>query len=243
MITTETHGDIAVLRLDHGKVNALDLELCDAITRAVGSTEADAIVLAGAGRAFSAGVDLRRIVAGGADYVAAFLPALSKAFLAVFDCPRPVVAAVGGSAIAGGCVLAAAADHRVMSGGGIGLTELLVGVPFPVAALEIIRHAVGHRAASLANTGVVLDPAGALAIGLVDEVVTADELLPRALARATAFARIPAAAFALTKEQVHRPARTSVEALRTTDDPRVIALWQTPERLAAIAAYLDALSR
>ncbi|CRK57426.1 Enoyl-CoA hydratase [Alloactinosynnema sp. L-07] len=242
MIFVEPHGDLAVVRLDHGKVNALDLELCDAISRTVSSLAADAIVLAGAGRAFSAGVDLRRVVDGGAEYVAAFLPALSKAFLAVFDCPRPVVAAVGGPAIAGGAVLAAAADYRVMSGGRIGLTELLVGVPFPVAALEIVRHATERHAARLVNTAVVLEPADALLVGLADEVVAADDLLPTALARASELAKVPAAAFALTKEQLHRPARTRIEATRATDDPRVTALWQAPDALAAIRSYLDALA-
>ncbi|WP_436497633.1 enoyl-CoA hydratase/isomerase family protein [Actinokineospora sp. HUAS TT18] len=242
MIFVEPHGDLAVVRLDHGKVNALDLELCDAISRTVSSLEADAIVLAAAGSVFSAGVDLRRVADGGADYVAAFLPALSKAFLAVFDCPRPVVAAVGGPAIAGGAVLVAAADHRVMSGGRIGLTELLVGVPFPVAALEIVRHATGRHAARLVNTGVVVEPAEALRVGLVDEVVTADELLPTALERATELAKVPQAAFALTKEQLHRPVRTRVEASRAVDDPRVTALWQSPDALAGIKSYLDALA-
>ncbi|MGI8723130.1 MAG: enoyl-CoA hydratase-related protein, partial [Geodermatophilaceae bacterium] len=60
-----------------------------------------------------------------------------------FTHPRPVVAAVNGHAIAGGCVLAAAADVRLMSDGSIGLTELNVGVAFPTAALEIARHAAG----------------------------------------------------------------------------------------------------
>ncbi|HVK25996.1 MAG TPA: enoyl-CoA hydratase/isomerase family protein [Actinokineospora sp.] len=242
MIFVEPHGDLAVLRLDHGKVNALDLELCDAVSRTIVALEADAVVLAGASRAFSAGVDLRRVVDGGADYVAAFLPALSKAFLAVFDCPRPVVAAIGGPAIAGGAVLAAAADHRVVSGGGIGLTELLVGVPFPVVALEILRHVTGRHATRLVDTGVVLEPAEALLVGLADEVVAPDDLLPAALARASELAKIPAAAFALTKEQLHRPARTRIEAARAVDDPRVTALWQAPSALAAIESYLDALA-
>ncbi|SDI05567.1 enoyl-CoA hydratase [Actinokineospora alba] len=241
MITVEAHGDLAVLRIDHGKVNALDLELCEAISRTVSSLVADGLIITGAGQAFSAGVDLRRVVEGGANYVADFLPALSKAFLAVFDCPRPVIAAVGGAAIAGGCVIAAAADYRIMSAGRIGLTELLVGVPFPVAALEIIRHAVGHHAQRLINTGAVLDAEAARSVGLVDEVVGPDDLLDRALTRATALSRIPPAAFALTKRQLHRPARTRIEAARGVDDPKVTALWQSPKALSNIADYLETL--
>src|SRR4051812_6094777 len=125
-------------------------------------TSAGAIVLTGAGRAFSAGVDLRRIVEGGVPYAEEFLPALSDAFLAVFDCPRPVVAAINGHALAGGCVIAAAADLRLMSGGTIGLTELLVGVQFPTVPLEIARHAFGPRAARLALTAEPYDADQAL---------------------------------------------------------------------------------
>ena len=101
------------------------------------------IVLTGAGACFSAGVDLRAILDGGATYTDRFLAAVSAAFLAVFDHPAPVVAAINGHAIAGGCVLAMAADVRLMSTGLIGLSEVAVGVPFPVAALEICRYAMG----------------------------------------------------------------------------------------------------
>jgi enoyl-CoA hydratase len=69
-----------------------------------------------------------------------FLPALSAAFMAIFDHPGPVLAAINGHAIAGGCVIAAACDVRLMSAGKIGLAELSVGVPFPPSAMEILRH-------------------------------------------------------------------------------------------------------
>ena len=71
------------------------------------------------------------------------LPTLHKLYDEVFFWPKPVVAAINGHAIAGGCVLALCADHRIMAndGGRIGVTELLVGVPFPALAFEIMRHA------------------------------------------------------------------------------------------------------
>src|SRR5262249_41228244 len=154
---------------DHGKVHALDLELLLAFTETMQRLAGGpAVVLTGTGTVFSAGVDLRRIVAGGPAYVREFLPALSAAFLAVFDHPRPVVAAVTGHAVAGGCVIAAACDVRLMSAGTIGLTELLVGVPFPTSALEIVRFAAGPAATGLALTGRALTPGEAFQIGLVD---------------------------------------------------------------------------
>src|SRR3984957_16035225 len=125
MLETEDRSGVTVLRLKHGKVNALDTELLRAITAAIGGLDpAAAVVLTGHGAAFSAGVDLKRIVDGGHPYVREFLPALTGPVLAVFNPPGPVVPAINGHAIAGGCVLAAACDVRLMAGGRIGLSEL-----------------------------------------------------------------------------------------------------------------------
>ena len=135
------------------------------------------VVITGAGRAFSAGVDLRALADGGTDYAGRFVAALSEAFLAIYDHPAPVVAAINGHAIAGGCVLAMCADVRLMSGGTIGLTELSVGVPFPVAALEICRDAMGISAARAALQAKTIDADTALARGWIDAVVSKDELV------------------------------------------------------------------
>jgi enoyl-CoA hydratase len=189
---------------------------------------------------FCAGVDLRRIVAGGPDYVGQFWPALTEAFLAVFDHPGPLLAAVNGHAIAGGCVLAAACDVRLMSGATIGLTELLVGVPFPTSAMEIMRHATGAAAGQLALTGRPVLADQAHRIGLVDDVVEPDRLFDEAMARAESMAAIPAAAYAMTKRQLHAPARQRIEAGRADDDAAA-AIWAAPHTLAAISGYLERL--
>jgi len=244
VITVAEHGPVAVVRLDHGKVNALDVDLLRAITETMtGLAAAPSVVLTGTGSVFSAGVDLRSVADGGPPYVLEFLPALSEAFLAVFDCPRPVVAAVNGHAIAGGCVLAAACDLRLMSAGTIGLTELLVGVPFPIAALEIMRFVAGPAVAGLALTARTTGPAEAHRIGLVDAVVDPAELLDEAVRRAGALAQLPAGAYAMTKEQLHRLTRHRIDELRLTDDPRVAEAWTSPQAQAAIADYLGRLGR
>ena len=244
MISVEEREGVAVVRLDDGKVNALDLEMLRAITATMSRlVDAPAVVLTGARTVFSAGVDLRRIVEGGPAYVREFLPALSQAFLAVFDHPRPVVAAVNGHALAGGCVLAAACDVRLMSAGTIGLTELLVGVPFPVTPLEIMRFAVGPAVAGLALTGRTMGPDDARRIGLVDAVVEPDGLLPEAVRRAGALSRTPAAAYALTKEHLHRFTRHQIEELRPVEDHRATAVWESEQTRAAAAEYLDQLRR
>ena len=241
MLDFEERGEVAIMRLQHGKVNALDLELLLAITEAMRAVDqARAVVITGSGSVFSAGVDLQRIVAGGPSYVRAFLPALSDSFMAIFDHPGPVVAAVNGHAIAGGCVIAAACDVRLMAQGTIGLAELSVGVPFPPAAMEIMRHAVGPAIGHLVLTAALLDPAQAQSIGLIQHVCTAEVLLESAVDRARQMARTPAGVFSVSKRQLQQPARDRIAA-RSGEEEAVAEMWSSERTRDAIALYLAAL--
>jgi enoyl-CoA hydratase len=244
VLDVEERSGITVLRMRHGKVNALDLELLRAVTDAMRDADRNgAVVLTGDGPAFSAGVDLRRIVDGGEPYVREFVPALSRTFMAIFDHPRPVVAAVNGHAIAGGCVLAAACDLRLMSQGRIGLAELSVGVPFPTSAMEILRHAIGPAAGRLVLTGSMLDAAQARSIGLVHDVAAPDTLLDSACGRAERMADVPAEVFSFSKRQLQQPAQDRIAARSADDDAAVVAMWSSDRTREAITRYLDALRR
>jgi enoyl-CoA hydratase len=179
-------------------------------------------------------------VDGGQSYVEQFLPALSTAALAVFDHPRPVVAAVNGHALAGGCVLAAACDVRLMSGGTIGLTELTAGVPFPTVPLEVMRYAAGPAVNRLVLTADRLDPAEAHRLGLVDEVVP-DDLVAAAVGRAERLAGTPAAVYARAKRQLHAPAHERIAARRDVDDPEAMAFWSDEGTQAFLRDFLAGL--
>lgn len=243
MLNTITRDDVVILELDHGKVNALDLELLETLIEVFRSAPQDQpLVITGAGRAFSAGVDLRRIVEGGPEYTAHFLRALSDCFLAVYDCSAPVVAAINGAAIAGGCVLAAACDRRLISRGPVGLAELAVGVPFPTSALEIMRGLLGSRATDLVLSARTLDAEAAYAAGLVDELVEPDALLDRAVELAAVWASLPPGVFAHTKRQLHAPVRERI-AVHRPDDAVMARLWASSSVRSAVEAYLTALSR
>ena len=146
MIEVSHQDSIAILRMANGRANAMSLEFCELLSarfEELATSSAHAIVITGTRKIFSAGVDLVRLLDGGPTYIRKFLPALCGMFVSVFSCPKPVVAAINGHAIGGGCVLACAADRRLMAqdGGRIGVTELLVGVPFPSIAMEIMRCA------------------------------------------------------------------------------------------------------
>jgi enoyl-CoA hydratase len=243
MIELTHHGDVALLRIAHGKANALDLELCNALTtelEAYRQSAAKALVITGSGRMFSAGVDLVRVANEGAPYVRVFLPAVNRAFETLFSLLTPVVAAVNGHAIAGGCIIACAADYRLMAraGGRIGIPELLVGVPFPVVPLEIMRFAVAPpHLQALVYRGATLSPDEALQQGLVDSVVDQEPLVEQAIAVAQAMAAIPSTAFALTKRQLREPVLERIH-VGASIDALVQTSWTSDETLAAIRDYV-----
>jgi enoyl-CoA hydratase len=249
MIHREQHQDVTVLRIEHGKVQALDLELCNAIAETFEAvdawSEARAVVLTGTGSSFSGGVDLKRVLDGGAKYVDEFLTALDRAFHALFACPKPVVAAINGHALAGGMVLSCASDVRIMAecNGRMGVTELAVGVPFPWLALEIVRVSTPvEHLQELLYFAETYSPQAALARGLVDEVVPAERLMPRALEVAAKLAKIPQPAFALPKRQLRQPS-LDLWKHQTAHEHMVRMAWRDPATHAGIRAFLESLKK
>jgi len=232
-----------VLRLEHGRANALDIDLMSDLTRALNDVRAGgtrAVVLTGTGSIFSAGVDLHRVVSGGAEYTSKFVPALAEFFLDLFEYPLPLVAAINGHAIAGGCLIGCACDYRLMaaSTGTIGVPELLVGVRFPAVAIEILRSVVPpHEVQVLALTGRTCLPDEAARRGLVHEVVPGGELLQHAMRIAQRFAAIPSDVFAATKLALHADALDRLRRDRSLEE--VSREWAREETHARIRQYME----
>jgi enoyl-CoA hydratase len=248
VIHSEDRGLVRTLRLSHGKVQALDIELAEALTGALNQADADdvgAMILTGTGSCFSAGVDLLRIIEGGTEYVRRFLTSLHELLITAFRFPRPFVAAVNGHAVAGGAILAWCGDVRLMAAGSgrIGVPELRVGVPFPTAALEIVRFATGGRhIQELVYLGRTYGPEDALARGLVDEVTSPDELVDRAVQVGSSLAGLPRESFALTKNAVRRPVLEVIDRSAGRHDEQVVAEWLSPATHGAIRSYLRELA-
>jgi enoyl-CoA hydratase len=242
MIDVKIEDGIATVTMRHGKANALDIALCEGLAACfekLRTSDARAVVLTGERHIFSAGVDLLQVSSGGADYIRRFLPALHRMFEAVFFHPKPVVAAINGHAIAGGCVLACCADRRIMARGGgrMGVTELLVGVPFPALAFEILRFAVpGRHLPEFTYGGATYDVEASLARGWVDESAEADALPGRAHAAALDLARLSPQAFAQTKKQLRQDVFERVERGGALADKTVTDIWT--EALGYIRDYV-----
>ena len=244
MIDIKLNDGIAVVSMSHGKANALDIEFCDALAArfsGLRTSDAKAVVLTGQGKIFSAGVNLKRLCEGGADYIRQFLPALHRLYDAVFFHPRPVIAAVNGHAIAGGAVLACCADRRIMArdSGCIGVTEILVGVPFPALAFEIVRFAVPPRYLSeFTLGGATYATDAALQRGWIDEVVEPDDLLEDALAVARELAMLSPPAFAQTKLQIRQEVAECLQRAGAATDKAVTEIWTAPATLTYIRDYV-----
>ncbi len=245
MIEREDSDDVVVLRLAHGKANALDYELCKTLVETFDQLEAHddrPVVITGRDRIFSAGVDLFRIVNEGERYLNKLFPILLDTFARLFDFQRPLVAAINGHAIAGGCVIACACDYRVATknSGRIGVPELLVGVPFPTIAMEILRFSISNAHLQQAvYTGGTFDTEDAMRLGFIDEIADDKELLDLALHRARHFASIPKRSYTLSKRQLHEPANSRIAALASENDEAVRAVWMDPKTLDNMRDYLQ----
>ena len=245
MIARDDRDGIRILRLAHGKVSAMDVELGEALIKEMADAASDAsvtaVILTGSGSSFSAGVDLFRLLKDGQDYARRFLPVLDDFLRAALTLPKPMIAAVNGHAIAGGCILAAACDHRIMTEGNgrIGIPELAVGVPFPALPLQIMAARVADGPLrDLVFTGRTVLVDEAKTMGLIDEKCPSGMLMDRALEVAQRMAAIPAGAFALTKEAFYTPILLRTQQLADTN-ARVVDAWMQPHTYETIRKYLD----
>ena len=237
-IQTEKADGIAVIRLAKPPVNALDVELLESLEREVlALRRVRGIVITGTGRAFSAGVDFHRLLDEGHPYTARLLSSMNSCFETVYWLCMPVVAAVNGHAIAGGCALALACDTRYMSRGKFGLNELALGLAFPPSILQIIATVLGDRTYSVVTGAKLYDPEEAFNLGMVDGIVAPDELEKTAIAEATRLAAIPLPVFSATKNAL-RPVRST-----PLFDGRAITnmakQWLIPENIDRIKAMVN----
>ena len=243
IIERRDQNGIRILKLAHGKVSAIDIELGEAIVgemKATTDSSVRAVIITGSGSSFSAGVDLFRVIKDGPEYGRRFLPVLDELLRATLTCPKPVIAAVNGHAIAGGCILAAACDHRIMveGTGRIGIPELAVGVPFPGLPLQIMAARLADGALrDLVYTGRTVQVDEARALGLIDDKCPAGMLLDRATEVATRMASIPASAFALTKQGFYTPILERTKQLADLN-ARVVDAWTEQHTYDTIRAYL-----
>jgi enoyl-CoA hydratase len=230
----ERQGEVALLRLENGKANAIGPQFVDRLETMLAQLgDARAAVITGQGSAFSAGLDLPALVGLNRAQMRSFIFRFDAMMMRLFEVPIPLVAAINGHAVAGGCVLALQADVRIAvdrESARIGLNETQLGIGLPSLVVETVRWQVpGPSLAAIALEGRLLSPRDALQLGLVHEVAAENELLPRALERAAALAAFPPAGIRMVKESLRRPAAAASRANEAAEAERWLETWFAPD--------------
>ena len=218
----EPAGAVTLIEIDRPPANAMNVELLEEIVEALEQLAGDpptALVLAGREGFFSGGVDLKEVPGYGPEEQRRMVTGINRMVLAGYGLPCPVLGAITGHAIAGGLVLALCCDYRIASDAGrYGLTEIKVGVPYPQAALGVVRAELGPAAARKLVLGSELTGAEeCLRLGVFDEIVAGDAVLPRAVELAAQMAGLPSDVYARTKLDLRGPALSAMREAAQAD--------------------------
>jgi enoyl-CoA hydratase len=225
-ISISQKDGVATVTLNKDPANALNIEFAEEILEVLAHLEETdsvrALVLTGTASVFCAGLDLKEAPRYDRTRQNRMLALLNQLFYRLYGLSVPTVAAINGHAIAGGLVLALACDWRVAIADGalFGLTEVSVGVAYPVAAMTIVRSELGCTAArQLVLGGTNHDSAHALSSGLVDELQTAEHVLPRSEAIARQLSAWPAEGYLRIKRQLRRDALSEIANAVAGEEP------------------------
>jgi len=247
MLDTISHGDIVELKLNRPPANALNHELLEALLTAHAAaieSGARGLILSGREGMFCAGIDVPELLGQDRQSIHRFWSLLFEAARTLAASPVPVVAALAGHSPAGGAVLAAHCDYRIGAEGSfkIGFNEVQVGLPLPATILRTFAELVGQRIArQLGMHGRLIPIDEALAIGLVDELVPAEQVGSRSLEYLESLLRLPP--IAMNRTRLTGKADL-LAALESGDDvERTTADWFSEETQAAMQALVDNLSK
>lgn len=240
----EQRDGVRVARMRFGRANAMNQRMLDEL--AAGLTEGDAqpTVITGEGNIFSAGLDLVALDALDRDALEEFVTLFSRTMIQVLTAPYPLVAAVNGHAVAGGCVLALACDYRVGTEGEfkIGMNELSHGLPLPAVASEIPRGALAPQTyRTVVMSGVLMTPETARQVGILDMIA---EDADAAVEQACTLARQQGKsleAFAGVKAAVVAPVVGAIKELREPLDRRFVDLWFSDAVVESRRATIESL--
>lgn len=246
-IRLERTGALVTARFDKARGNAIDEPFTQELLQVARQLGADAdvrgVLLASAHpKLFSPGLDLVTLLEYDRPAMEGFMRLFAEMVWALYALPKPVVAALGGHALAGGCILALTADFRVLRRGGvqIGLNEVKVGVPLPWSIATLLRASVPPTALTqVALLGRNFADDDALAVGLADQLADADGFEDFCRARLDEFVDKDTASVALTKGYLRDGALREMRARETEEMGPWLDRWfseTTRERIRQIVA-------
>jgi len=245
LVHYEVQHHIGVITLDRPPVNAMTMAMQDrlgALAQQIAHDEqVKAVVITGHGKSFAAGNDIAEMAGMSVAQMHARVHPMQENFTRIAKLPKPVVAAINGYALGGGCELALCADHRIASTKAVlGLPEVQLGIMPGMGGPQRLPRLIGPaKAKDLIFTGRHVEADEALEIGLVDHLVKPDELLASAMAWAEQF--VDAASWALrwAKESIDTGLESELATGLLVEATGFAALFGTDDRRAGMKSFLE----
>ena len=244
-VRLEVDGGIATIRLDRPPMNALNVQVQEEVRAAAAEagrrSDVSAVIVYGGEKVFAAGADIKEMVAMSYADMIVRSGALQSSFTAVANIPKPVVAAVTGYALGGGCELALCADLRVCGDNAkLGQPEISLGVIPGAGGTQRLSRLVGPaRAKELIFTGRFVDAEEALRIGLVDKVVPAADVYSAARELAGSFVGGPTIALRAAKEAIDRGLEVDLDTGLEIERLQFSGLFATEDRAIGMTAFIE----
>jgi enoyl-CoA hydratase/carnithine racemase len=241
----EVSDSVATILLDRPKLNALNSqmqqEIADAARQATALPEVKAVVIYGGERSFAAGADIKEMAEFTGAEMAARSVALQECFTAVAEIPKPVVAAITGYALGGGCELALCADVRfAATDATLGLPEVQLGIMPGAGGTQRLARLVGPSSAKeLIFTGRFVPAVESLEWGLVDRVVAPEEVYGQAVAWARQFSQAASVALGSAKVCIDRGLGLSLEQGLELERRHFSALFDTEDQKLGMRSFLE----
>lgn len=238
-LSIERHNSTAVVNLSRGKVNAINRQVVSELSTAFAEIERDdsvrSVVLTGQGKFFSFGLDVPALYDLSPEEFASFLTSFCRLCSDLFLYPKPIVAAVNGHAVAGGCMLLLPCDERIAADQpmSIGLTEVALGAALFASTVEMLRYRVTNQAAEeMLLTGKTYDVHGAAKIGLIDHVVEPTALKSTAVIRAIELSQHYGPGHRALRQLIRRPIADRWANRETKSIEEFVRIWYSPETRA-----------
>jgi len=244
-VRLEVEGGIGTIRLDRPPMNALNVEIQDALAaaavEAAARRDVSAVIIYGGEKVFAAGADIKEMQTMSYTDMVDRSAALQAAFTAVARIPKPTVAAVTGYALGGGCELTLACDFRVAGENAkFGQPEVLLGVIPGAGGTQRLSRLIGaSRAKDIIFTGRFVSAEEALRIGLVDDVVAPEEVYAAALRRVERYVGGPAYAIRAAKEAIDHGLEVDLETGLEIERMQFAGLFATRDRDIGMASFVE----
>jgi enoyl-CoA hydratase/carnithine racemase len=244
-VSIEVTDAVATVRLDRPKMNAISVqvqaELREAAAEVTERDDVRAVVLWGGERVFAAGNDVKEMADLSYSDMVKISASVSSATTAIARIPKPVVAAVNGYALGGGCELAMAADVRFAADNAVlGQPEVLLGIIPGAGGTQRLTRLVGPaKAKDIIFTGRFVKADEALRIGLVDRVVPADQVYDEAVAWARQFSGAAALALRAAKECIDRGSEVDLDTGLEMERQQFAGVFATEDRALGIASFVE----